>query len=152
MVEYQPGLDATFAAVADPTRRRILETLTEREASVGELAEPFDMSFQAVSKHIGVLDAAGLVAREKRGRVQWCRLTPAPMQAADEWMGTYRDFWGAQLDALRASAPGAARRRRCRGRPPPTLSRSGAGWSALPRKCSRPGPTRTPYSSGSGGR
>src|SRR3954447_26397663 len=112
VVEYQAGLDATFAAVADPTRRRILGALTEGEASVGELAEPFDMSLQAVSKHIGVLDAAGLVAREKQGRVQWCRLTATPMRAADEWIGTYRDFWEAQLDALQAYATGAARRRR----------------------------------------
>jgi DNA-binding transcriptional ArsR family regulator len=111
VVEYQAGLDTTFAAVADPTRRRILEALTEGEASVGDLAEPFDMSFQAVSKHIGVLDDAGLVAREKQGRVQWCRLTATPMREASDWIGTYRDFWEAQLDALEAYVAGAARRR-----------------------------------------
>ena len=98
MVEYP--LDATFAAVADPTRRAILDALTAGEASVTQLAEPFDVSLQAVSKHVGVLDAAGLLEREKRGRVQWCRLTAAPMREADAWLGGYRAFWEAQLDAL----------------------------------------------------
>ena len=102
MVEYQPTLDATFAAVSDPTRRDILRALTDGEASVTELAEPFGISFQAVSKHIGVLDAAGLVAREKEGRVQWCRLTATPLKAADEWIGGYREFWDEQLEALEA--------------------------------------------------
>jgi DNA-binding transcriptional ArsR family regulator len=102
VVEYPPALDATFAAVSDPTRRDILRALTDGEASVTELAEPFGISLQAVSKHIGVLDAAGLVAREKEGRVQWCRLTAAPMKAADEWIGNYREFWDEQLEALEA--------------------------------------------------
>jgi DNA-binding transcriptional ArsR family regulator len=100
VVEYQASLDSTFAAVSDPTRRDILAALTEGEASVSQLAEPFDVSLQAVSKHVGVLSAAGLVAREKRGRVQWCRLAPAPMKAADEWLGTYREFWEEQLESL----------------------------------------------------
>ena len=65
-----------------------------------QLAEPFDVSLQAISKHVGVLAGAGLVAREKRGRVQWCRLTPAPMRAADEWLGGYRRFWEDQLASL----------------------------------------------------
>src|SRR4051794_18446188 len=87
------ALDTTFAAVSDPTRRAILTVLTNGEAWVRELAEPFDVSPQAVSKHVGVLSAAGLVAREKRGRVHWCRLTATPMKAADEWLGGYRKFW-----------------------------------------------------------
>jgi DNA-binding transcriptional ArsR family regulator len=102
LVERQPTLDATFAAVSDPTRRDIVAALTEGEASVTKLAEPFDVSLQAVSKHIGVLAGAGLVAREKRGRVQWCRLTATPMKAADEWLGGYRDFWEEQLESLDA--------------------------------------------------
>jgi DNA-binding transcriptional ArsR family regulator len=101
MVEYQ-ALDATFAAVSDHTRRDILAALTEGEASVTQLAEPFDVSLQAVSKHIGVLAAAGLVAREKQGRVHWCRLTATPMKAAGEWLGSYREFWEAQLESLDA--------------------------------------------------
>jgi DNA-binding transcriptional ArsR family regulator len=101
MVEY-PSLDNTFAAVSDPTRRAILTELTGREASVTELAEPFDVSLQAVSKHIGVLAEAGLVAREKRGRIHWCRLTATPMKAADEWLGGYREFWEDRLESLGA--------------------------------------------------
>jgi DNA-binding transcriptional ArsR family regulator len=100
MVEHSPSLDSTFAAVADPTRRGILEALTEGESSVTALAEPFDVTLQAVSKHIGVLAAAGLVAREKRGRVQWCRLEPAPLKEADAWLGDYRQFWEEQLESL----------------------------------------------------
>lgn len=101
MVELSSrSLDATFAAVSDPTRREILAALTGGEASVTKLAEPFDVSLQAISKHIGVLAGSGLVAREKRGRVHWCRLTPAPMKAADEWLGDYRRFWEERLESL----------------------------------------------------
>ena len=109
MVERGEALDNTFAAMSDSTRRAILERLATGEASVTQLAEPFDVSLQAVSKHVGVLAAAGLVAREKRGRVQWCRLTAAPMKAADEWLGGYRTFWEDQLDALDAYLGGDRR-------------------------------------------
>jgi DNA-binding transcriptional ArsR family regulator len=102
MVEYSPTLDTTFAAVSDPTRRAILTALTEGEASVTQLAKPFDVSLQAVSKHVAVLVDAGLVTREKRGRVQWCSLAAAPLKAADEWLGGYREFWEAQLESLDA--------------------------------------------------
>ena len=105
-----PSLDATFAGVSDPTRRSILSALTGGEVSVKELAEPFDMSLQAVSKHVGVLSAAGLVAREKRGRVQWCRLTAGPMKEADEWLVSYRGFWQEQLESLDAYLSGTPTR------------------------------------------
>ena len=114
MVEDRPALDATFAAVSDPTRRGILAALTAGEASVTQLAEPFDVSLQAVSKHIGVLAAAGLVARERQGRVHWYHLTPAPMQAASEWLGGYREFWEEQLDSLDAYLAAGAKRRAAR--------------------------------------
>jgi DNA-binding transcriptional ArsR family regulator len=109
MVEHSPSLDTTFAAVSDPTRRAILTALTRGEASITQLAEPFDVSLQAISKHVGVLADAGLVTREKRGRVQWCSLTAAPLKAADEWLGGYREFWEAQLESLDAYL--ASRRR-----------------------------------------
>jgi DNA-binding transcriptional ArsR family regulator len=102
MVEHQGSLDATFGAVSDPTRRAILSALATGELSVTQLAEPFDVSLQAVSKHVGVLAAAGLVARQKRGRVHWCRLTPEPLKAAEDWLGGYRDFWEEQLASLDA--------------------------------------------------
>jgi DNA-binding transcriptional ArsR family regulator len=98
MVEY--SLDLTFAALTDPTRRAILKALSDGESSVGGLAAPFDVSFQAVSKHIGVLADAGLVEREKQGRVQVCRLVPAPLREADAWIGDYRAFWEEKLDSF----------------------------------------------------
>jgi DNA-binding transcriptional ArsR family regulator len=93
-------LDATFGALADPTRRAIVERLTRGEASVGELAEPFDISLPAISKHLTVLEQAGLVARTKKGRVRHCRLIEAPMRDALEWIATYGSFWEDQLDSL----------------------------------------------------
>ena len=102
MVERSQMLDSTFAAVSDPTRRAILAALAHGEASVGELAEPFDVSFQAVSKHIGVLANAGLVEREKRGRIQVCRLVPDPLREADAWIAGYRAFWEDKFDSFDA--------------------------------------------------
>ena len=101
MVNYiDSALDRTFAAVADPTRRAILARLALGEASVGELAAPFSVSAPAISKHLKVLERAGLVAREKRGRVHRCRLDPAPMQDAAAWIERTRQFWEDRLDAL----------------------------------------------------
>ena len=101
MVKYQhDALDATFAALADPTRRAILARLALGELSVGDLAQPFEMSLPAVSKHLSVLETAGLVVREREGRVRRCRLTSAPLRGAAEWISSYRRFWEEQLDAL----------------------------------------------------
>lgn len=97
------GLDTTFGALADPTRRAILARLArEGETPVSDLAQPFAMSLPAISKHIRVLEQAGLVVREKRGRTYYCRLMPAPLREADEWIGFYRRFWTAKLDSLEA--------------------------------------------------
>jgi DNA-binding transcriptional ArsR family regulator len=93
-------LDATFGALADPTRRAIVERLTRGEASVGELAEPFAVSLPAISKHLTVLEKAGLVARTKEGRVRHCRLIEEPMREAVEWIASYGTFWEGQLDSL----------------------------------------------------
>ncbi len=111
MVEHSSPLDATFGAVADPTRRAILATLTEGEASVTQLAKPFEVSLQAISKHVTVLADAGLVAREKKGRVHWCRLVATPLETADRWIGGYRAFWETQLDSLDAFLEDRARPR-----------------------------------------
>ncbi|MBI4588982.1 MAG: metalloregulator ArsR/SmtB family transcription factor [Candidatus Rokubacteria bacterium] len=101
MVNYSSSsLDATFSALADPTRRAILERLARGESTVTELAEPFDMSLPAVSKHLKVLRNAGLLAREKDGRVHRCCLAGGPMRNAALWIARYRSFWGRQLDAL----------------------------------------------------
>lgn len=93
-------LSALFGALADPTRRAILARLAEGEASVGELARPFAMSLPAVSRHLKTLERAGLIRREKRAQQRICRLAPAPLRAAVDWMARYRDFWEDGLDAL----------------------------------------------------
>jgi DNA-binding transcriptional ArsR family regulator len=93
-------LDATFAALADPTRRAILARLARGEASVKELAEPFAMSQPAISKHLKVLERAGLVERGRDAQRRPCRLVAGPMRAATEWLGGYRRFWEESYDRL----------------------------------------------------
>jgi DNA-binding transcriptional ArsR family regulator len=93
-------LDTVFSALADPTRREILARLSQGEASVTELAEPFSISLPAVSKHLGVLEDAGLLVREKDGRVRHCRLVAEPMEDALKWIARYGRFWEAQFDSL----------------------------------------------------
>jgi DNA-binding transcriptional ArsR family regulator len=98
----QTALDATFAALSDPTRRAILARLATREASLTELARPFRMSLPAIHKHLRVLERAGLLAHAKHGRVRRCRLVARPMKGAARWIERYRRFWEAQFDALAA--------------------------------------------------
>src|SRR3954469_25985350 len=86
-------LSATFAALADPTRRAILARLAKGDASVLELAEPFDMSQPAISKHLKVLERAGLIARGRDAQRRPCPIEPPPLKQAAEWLGTYREFW-----------------------------------------------------------
>ena len=101
MVKYQSEpLDSVFSALADPTRRAILARLATGHSSVGELAEPFEISLPAVSRHLRVLRNAGLINRHKDGRVRLCRLEAAPLQAASDWIETYRQFWESQFDSL----------------------------------------------------
>jgi DNA-binding transcriptional ArsR family regulator len=100
MVNHLQALDSTFAALSDATRRGILARLATGEASVTELAKPYDMSLPAVSKHLRVLESAGLVTRNKEGRVQRCRLVAGPMKGAADWIEHYRRFWDTQLDSL----------------------------------------------------
>lgn len=94
------ALDDVFLALADPTRRAILARLSEEDATVGTLAEPFDISRPAISKHLRVLERAGLVVRAKDGRVSRCGLNPRPLRAAAEWVDRYRQYWEGQLDQL----------------------------------------------------
>lgn len=93
-------LDAVFAALADPTRRAMLQQLEQGPCSVGELAEPFAMSFAGASKHVKVLERAGLIHREVQGRTHHCRLNAAPMVEATAWLKRYWTFWDGKLDAL----------------------------------------------------
>ena len=101
MVEYHDTeMDRTLAALADPTRRAILARLTQGDARVTEVAAPFEMSLNAVSKHLKVLENAGLVRREVRGREHWLAFDGAPLQTAGDWIDRYRRFWEGRLDAL----------------------------------------------------
>jgi DNA-binding transcriptional ArsR family regulator len=93
-------LSATFAALADPTRRAILARLAEGEASVGELAAPFAMSLPAVSKHLSVLERARLIRRRKDAQWRRCALRPEGLRAAGDWIGQYERFWTESLDRL----------------------------------------------------
>lgn len=101
MVKYKSiELDATFGALADSTRRGILEQLSDGDSSVTKLAEPYDISLPAISKHLRVLERAGLLSQEKDGRVRRCRLDAGPMKETSDWISRYQRFWEQQLDSL----------------------------------------------------
>jgi len=100
MVEER--LDITFGALADPTRRGMLASLALGEKSIGELAEPFAMSFAGASKHVKVLEDAGLVARRRRGRTHLISIDARPLEEAERWMRQWERFWNARLDRLQA--------------------------------------------------
>ena len=93
-------LSSTFAALADPTRRAILARLTDGEATVGELAEPFPITVQAVSQHLRVLERAGLIERGRTAQLRPSRLRGGPLRDAAEWLESYRGFWEASFDSL----------------------------------------------------
>jgi DNA-binding transcriptional ArsR family regulator len=108
------ALDRVFSALSDTTRRRLVRTLAEREYSVSELAEPFDMSLAAVSKHLSVLEQAGLVRRRKDGRTRYCSLRPEALAGVLDWIAVYRQFWRQRFDALANDLAGPAQRSRKR--------------------------------------
>lgn len=95
-----PALDSVLSALADPTRRRILEMLLEDDMAVTDVAEPFEMSLAAISKHLGILTRAGLIAQEKRGRVKWCKLNPDALRGTSIWMQSFGQFDAVDLDAF----------------------------------------------------
>ncbi len=95
-------LDSTYGALADPTRRALLEALRDGDARITDLAEPLPISFAAVSRHVGVLEAAGLIRREVRGREHWLSVNPDGLQAANRWISEQTEFWSSRADALAA--------------------------------------------------
>jgi DNA-binding transcriptional ArsR family regulator len=95
-------LSTTFAALADPTRRAILERLAQGDATVGELAEPFQMTMPAISKHVSVLERAGLITKSRDGQRRNCRITATPLKNATSWLNEYRRHWEANLESLDA--------------------------------------------------
>lgn len=94
------ALDTVFAALADPTRRAILIMLLEDDMAVTDVAEPFEMSLAAISKHLGILTRAGLISQEKRGRVKWCKLEPDALRDASVWMQSFGQFEAVNLEAF----------------------------------------------------
>lgn len=100
MVKSNAALDRTFGALADPYRRELLRRLATGPRTVGELAAPLPISLVAVSKHLTVLERAGLVSRTRQGRHRLCRLRPTPLREASQWLAAYREFWTDRLDAL----------------------------------------------------
>jgi DNA-binding transcriptional ArsR family regulator len=100
MANHSPHLDNVFSALGDPTRRAIIARLSQGEASVGELAQPFDMALPSLMKHIHVLETGGLVESEKHGRVRTCRLMPGAMKGAENWLAEQHAIWEARLDRL----------------------------------------------------
>lgn len=100
MVNSQLELDRTFGALADPTRRAIVHALASGRHTIGELAAPLPMSLVAVSKHVSVLERAGLLTRARKGRAQVCTLAGAPLAGAAGWLEQYRSFWSTRLDSL----------------------------------------------------
>ena len=102
MVEHfrSAELDRIFSALADPTRRAILHRLTQNPATINEIAKPFSVSLNAVSKHVMVLERAGLLRREIKGRKHYCWIEPRPLREADHWLEYYRQFWEQRMDAL----------------------------------------------------
>jgi DNA-binding transcriptional ArsR family regulator len=139
LVNYQ--LDRTFAALADPTRREIVALLARRACTAGELAEPFDISLPAVSRHLRVLEEAGLLRREIDGRIHRCSLDPKPIAAAAEWIESMRDFWQSQFNALAAYLQ-RVQEEETWPSPKPKRSSSGKPSPRRGRKSSAPGPTR----------
>lgn len=102
MVERSLHLDSVFQALSDATRRAMLRRLALQERTVGELAQPFNMSLAAASKHIRTLENAGLLRRTVRGRTHFCQLNPKPLAEADEWLRSYERLWDKRLEALAA--------------------------------------------------
>jgi DNA-binding transcriptional ArsR family regulator len=153
MVKYEdPVLDRIFAALADPTRRAVLERLDGGSLPVTELAAPHGMSLPGFMKHLRVLEDAGLIARSKEGRVVSCELSAAPMKAASTWMSRYEKFWSDQLDSLARylyqqeelqtwNKPVSAANPRTNSRPSPRSPSRGTTPSRRKRSGGR-GPTR----------
>lgn len=112
-------LDRVFSALGDATRRAILQALAQRPATITKIAKPFPVSLNAISKHVMVLENAGLVRREIRGREHHCRVDPRPLREANDWLEHYRQFWELRLDALElyvARKYKAAKKGRARGK------------------------------------
>ncbi|HKA25169.1 MAG TPA: metalloregulator ArsR/SmtB family transcription factor [Candidatus Eisenbacteria bacterium] len=145
MVNYAPrSLDKVFAALADPTRRAILARLARGSAGVTEVAAPFAMSLPAVSKHLRVLESAGLLRRQRQGRAHRLEIAAQPLGNASRWIDSYAKFWGDRLDALARYVEEPEQEETWRKSGPSRTRRSGSKGSSgrAPRKSSTPGPSK----------
>jgi DNA-binding transcriptional ArsR family regulator len=144
--QFQNALDSTFAALADPVRRSMLERLAQGPSTPGRLAEPLDISLPAVSRHLRVLERAGLISRRRHGRLHWLTLESRRLEDVGEWVAYYRAFWERQLDALERYLTQSPHMEesswRSRKAAPGSRSRSGARSLIRARTSSRRGPTR----------
>jgi DNA-binding transcriptional ArsR family regulator len=130
MVELQtPQMNSVFHALGDATRRHMLRDLTGGERTVSQLAQPFAISLAAASKHIKVLESAGMIQREVRGRTHLCRLDPGPLASAHEWLSFYERFWSSRLDMLEQllRAEDASKSKKPKSKKPASKSKSRKG-------------------------
>ncbi|MEJ8848271.1 metalloregulator ArsR/SmtB family transcription factor [Variovorax rhizosphaerae] len=147
-----PNLDLVFTALADRTRRDVLVALGQRDLSISELAQPHGMSLTGFMKHLRVLEAAGLIARSKEGRVVRCELSAAPLQEAAVWLSRYEKFWNARFDALGRYLQHQEEVKPCptstpSTKPPPANAPNSASNATSPsrrKKSGARGPTRKP--------
>ena len=143
MVKYSDDdLDAVFSALADPTRRSVLNTLAGGSLAVSELAAPHGMSLPGFLKHLRVLEDAGLIERNKEGRVVSCELDPAPLKAASAWMSRYERFWTEKLDSLARYLHQQEELQSWKQPGKNPSSTSSAATRSRPRKSGARGPTR----------
>jgi DNA-binding transcriptional ArsR family regulator len=145
MVNQYTTLDATFSALADPVRRSMIERLAAGPSTPSTLAEPLDISPPAVSRHLRVLERAGLISRHRRGRRHWLKLDPSRLEDVGDWVARYRAFWERQLDALEhylAQSPNPEESPWRSRKAPVSRSRSGARFNTRASRSSRRGPTR----------
>ena len=102
MPNHQPSIDATFSALADPTRRAVVQALSGGPASVSDLAKPFAMALPSFTQHLGVLEGAGLIVSRREGRSRICALNPQAMRAAEDWLAAHRQEWERRMDRFEA--------------------------------------------------
>jgi DNA-binding transcriptional ArsR family regulator len=102
MPNHNQSIDLTFAALADPTRRAVVQALSKGSATVSELASPFNMALPSFTQHLGVLENAGLVVSRREGRSRVCSLEPSALKAAEQWMSVYRQQWESRMDRFEA--------------------------------------------------
>lgn len=152
MVNYGVDIDRTFSALGDATRRAMVQRLAVGEATVTELAQPFTISLPAISKHLRILEDAGLLVRVKEGRIHRCQLNIEPLQKAKQWITDYTEFWNSQLDSLETYLQGASSCSQAKEvsewkKPLPrqrVLSKSRATIPPVRKRSSKPGRTRKP--------